>query len=67
MRPTTVLKTMRLPGLDHCSATRAPGCSHPHHSMSPAFAALRPDGHRPELMAHHVRLLAVVHRLLSST
>jgi hypothetical protein len=26
------------------------------------LAALRPDGHRPELLQHHVRLLAALHR-----
>ncbi len=31
------------------------------------LAALRPDGHRPLLLEHHVRLLAVVHRALGST
>ncbi|MGY1857279.1 hypothetical protein [Modestobacter sp. SYSU DS0290] len=28
-------------------------------------AALRPDGHRPQLLEHHVRLLAVVHGALT--
>ncbi|MQA35772.1 hypothetical protein [Modestobacter roseus] len=28
-------------------------------------AALRPDGHRPQLLEHHARLLAVVHRALT--
>ncbi|MGY1751228.1 hypothetical protein [Modestobacter sp. SYSU DS0511] len=28
-------------------------------------AALRSDGHRPQLLAHHACLLAVVHRALT--